>query len=169
MLKNKFNREKGAFTLIELLVVIAIIGILASVVLTNLNTARQKARDSVRQSDLRQIQLAMISAYDDNPTTGYGLDRTVGCTVIGSNPPVSCIDPALVTTYFPSGAPKDSSPRAGNDYLFYGNSSSFCISVDLEVGGGFACDEAQCRAITDGNTCATGAAVDKADTPVSGL
>jgi type II secretion system protein G len=58
------KKSKG-FTLIELLVVIAIIGILATIVLVSLNTARQKARDSRRVSDLRQIALALEMYYDD--------------------------------------------------------------------------------------------------------
>lgn len=52
------------FTLIELLVVIAIIGLLASIVLVSLNTARQKARDARRLSDIRQILLALEMYYD---------------------------------------------------------------------------------------------------------
>jgi prepilin-type N-terminal cleavage/methylation domain-containing protein len=61
---NKAN-NKG-FTLIELLVVIAIIGILSSVVLASLNTARQKSRDVKRISDLKQIQLALEFSFDAN-------------------------------------------------------------------------------------------------------
>src|SRR3989344_1101146 len=57
--------EKG-FTLIELLVVIAIIGILSSVVLASLNTARQKARDAKRVTDIKQIQLALELYFDSN-------------------------------------------------------------------------------------------------------
>ncbi len=57
------NNKKG-FTLIELLVVIAIIGILSSVVLANLNTARSKARDARRISDIRQIQTGLALYYD---------------------------------------------------------------------------------------------------------
>lgn len=69
-MKNKQKRHalslsKG-FTLIELLVVIAIIGILATIVMVSLNTARQKARDSRRVSDARQIQLAEQMYYDAN-------------------------------------------------------------------------------------------------------
>jgi prepilin-type N-terminal cleavage/methylation domain-containing protein len=61
----KRNLTKG-FTLVELLVVIAIIGILASVVLVSLNSARSKARDSRRVSDMNQIRLALEAFYDDN-------------------------------------------------------------------------------------------------------
>ncbi len=63
------NSQRG-FTLIELLLVIAIIGILVSIVLANLNVARQKARDAQRVSDLGQIQLALEYYYDDKICTG---------------------------------------------------------------------------------------------------
>lgn len=57
------NTKKG-FTLIELLVVIAIIGILSSVVLASLNSAREKSRDAKRVSDVKQIQLALELYFD---------------------------------------------------------------------------------------------------------
>lgn len=60
-----FRKERG-FTLIELLVVIAIIGILSSVVLASLNTARQKSRDARRISDVKQMQLALELSFDSN-------------------------------------------------------------------------------------------------------
>lgn len=65
------KRDKKGFTLIELLVVIAIIGILATIVLVSLNTARQKARDTRRLSDIRQVALALEMYYDDNTSAGY--------------------------------------------------------------------------------------------------
>ena len=64
-------RSTKGFTLIELLVVIAIIGILSSVVLASLNSARKKGRDARRVADLKQLQLALELYYDANPTTGY--------------------------------------------------------------------------------------------------
>ncbi len=60
------HTSKRGFTLIELLVVIAIIGILSSVVLASLNSARQKSRDSRRIADLKQLQTALELYYDKN-------------------------------------------------------------------------------------------------------
>ncbi|MDZ4226912.1 MAG: prepilin-type N-terminal cleavage/methylation domain-containing protein [Patescibacteria group bacterium] len=61
----KKSYQRG-FTLIELLVVIAIIGILSSIVLASLNSARQKGRDARRLSDIKQLQLALELYYDSN-------------------------------------------------------------------------------------------------------
>ena len=61
----KTSYKKG-FTLIELLVVIAIIGILSSIVLASLNSARKKGRDARRVSDIKQLQLALELSYDAN-------------------------------------------------------------------------------------------------------
>lgn len=60
---------KRGFTLIELLVVIAIIGVLSSVVLASLNTARSRANDAKRVSDLKQLVSALELYRSSN--TGY--------------------------------------------------------------------------------------------------
>jgi prepilin-type N-terminal cleavage/methylation domain-containing protein len=67
------NTNRG-FTLIELLVVIAIIGILASVVLVSLNSARSKGKDARVISDVNQLRTQLEtdytgSSYSNNLTT----------------------------------------------------------------------------------------------------
>ncbi len=58
-------KNKG-FTLIELLVVVAIIGVLASMVMSNLNEARERARDTSRLAMTKNIEKALEMYYLDN-------------------------------------------------------------------------------------------------------
>lgn len=58
--------KKRGFTLIELLVVIAIIGILSTLAIIAIGSARQKARDSKRVADLTQIGKALELYYTNN-------------------------------------------------------------------------------------------------------
>lgn len=60
--------KHSGFTLIELLVVIAIIGILASVVLASLNSAREKSRNASYLAQIRQYQNALNMYFTDNGT-----------------------------------------------------------------------------------------------------
>lgn len=62
---------KSGFTLIELLVVVAIIGILASVVLASLNTARAKGADAAIKANLANIRAQAELVYDATPNA-YG-------------------------------------------------------------------------------------------------
>jgi len=139
------RRYKG-FTLIELLVVIAIIGLLASIVLVSLNSARNKARDTRRISDLNQIQLALEFFYDTYsryPTTaGHAywdghwmnfqtcLETGVGCgfTITGYNP---------VMTNVPQD-PLDSDPEVADNgrtyyYGYPGCEKGYRLVATLEV------------------------------------
>jgi len=60
----KHVNQKG-FTLIELLVVIAIIGLLSTLAVVSLNNARERARDSKRISDVKQMQTALEMYYTE--------------------------------------------------------------------------------------------------------
>ena len=71
--------NKKGFTLVELLVVIAIIGILSSVAVVNLNTARDKAKDAKAMQELSTAHVTAQLNYDTN----NGEYVTV-CTDIGS-------------------------------------------------------------------------------------
>ncbi|NCN25789.1 prepilin-type N-terminal cleavage/methylation domain-containing protein, partial [Candidatus Falkowbacteria bacterium] len=62
----KATRDKlQAFTLIELLVVIVIIGVLATLATVAVSSARGRARDAKRVSDLKQISTALEMYYAD--------------------------------------------------------------------------------------------------------
>jgi prepilin-type N-terminal cleavage/methylation domain-containing protein len=68
MKNNLFSRTAG-FTLIELLIVIAIIGVLSSVVLSQLNSGRGKGIDAAIKSDLNTVVAQSVLDYDGYPNS----------------------------------------------------------------------------------------------------
>lgn len=112
----KTKLKKNAFTLIELLVVIAIIGLLASIVLVALNSARAKARDVFRKSSLKAIQAALELYYNDN--NSYPVTGSSCCSWWGEVPGFGSHGYSGSNGYVPNLAPKyisqlPSDPRKG--------------------------------------------------------
>ena len=121
--------NKKGFTLIELLVVIAIIGLLSTLAVVALGSARVKARDSKRLSDLKQVQTALELYYTDNngyPTasavslgsTNYACLNTSGFAAVGCSSP------------YMGNVPSD--PRSGTYSYTSAASTTYTISATLE-------------------------------------
>jgi type II secretion system protein G len=117
---------KRGFTLIELLVVIAIIGILSSVVLASLNSARQKSRDAKRISDIKQLQLALELSFDDNSSYPAALASLVTDNYIPAIP----LDPTTATTPYVY-----EQLTSGTDYVLRAdleNASHTALDADID-------------------------------------
>lgn len=136
--------KKAGFTLIELLTVIAIIGILATFLTANFVGVRQRARDSQRKSDLKEIQAALELYRADEggyaPTSGPGAMPSCGSALTGTS-----------STYM-SKIPCD--PSSGTSYAYAPTSCSGspvrCTSYTLT-----ACLENASDSQANGSTCNT--------------
>ena len=112
-------KAKKGFTLVELLVVIAIIGLLSTLAVVSLGSAREKARDARRISDIKQIQTALelhfadqgsypIAAtqvtlgagnYQTLTSAGFEATPTVGASIFMGQVPSQIDIPAGIPTY----------------------------------------------------------------------
>ena len=115
----KMNFKKG-FTLIELLVVVAIIGILASVVLASLNSARAKGSDAAVKANLSGIRANAELQYDNMN----------GCY---SNTGTAC------TATTPAAVASVACPASGAANLFGLPSIALQIAAADAAGGTVAC------------------------------
>lgn len=136
------NSNKG-FTLIELLVVIAIIGLLSTLAVVALNSARQRSRDAKRVADIRQIQTALELSFSETNAYPIETDVTLGttdelvlCNDAGtpefradSTTAGNCDAPGTV---FMGLVPSAPTPPTGNVYTYTGTAGAYCIDFTLE-------------------------------------
>ncbi|MBU0596567.1 prepilin-type N-terminal cleavage/methylation domain-containing protein [Patescibacteria group bacterium] len=129
--------NKKGFTLIELLVVIAIIGLLSTLAVVALGSAREKARDSKRLSDVKQLQTALELYYTDQneyPTEALAVDlgdTNYACLNASGFAATGCATPYMGLV--PSGPSND-------EFYSYisADGSTFTITATLEgVAAGF--------------------------------
>lgn len=97
---KKYTR---GFTLIELLVVIAIIGILSSVVLVSLNSARGKGNDAKTQAQLQQARTAAEIYYSSNGHYGAANTTADSCTAGMFADTISSMSTYVTASNYPSG------------------------------------------------------------------
>lgn len=126
------SKTRG-FTLIELLVVISIIGILATLVMANLNSARSRARDSQRKSDLRSIETALRLYYNDNGSypTNNASGEIMGCSG-GASQCTWGLEWTVGTTVYMSKLPKDALDSQVYKYEADSANDTFTLSACLE-------------------------------------
>ena len=126
----------SAFTLVELLVVIAIIGILSTLSVVALNSARSKARDARRLSDVKQIGMALEMYLDTKgvyPETPVLSDNGVITGLCISDLGISSTCGAdIYLQKIPAG------PKKNENYTYFSlhNQSDYRVNFELENNSG---------------------------------
>lgn len=129
------------FTLIELLVVIAIIGILSSVVLASLNTARNKGADAAIKSNLAGARAQAELFYDSNGNS-YLTACTSGATAGGVKGIYDSVLAAVRAGGGTSVGTNDTTATTGTLGSCNADASGWAAEAALKTGGFYCVDYA---------------------------
>jgi prepilin-type N-terminal cleavage/methylation domain-containing protein len=133
---KKLNLKKG-FTLIELLVVVAIIGILASVVLASLNTARAKGSDAAIKANLDNMRAQAAIDYDTGSTYGTTVGTAIACTVTSAGVVSGCTGPFLSDVTVQSALKQAASSSGSTVYAAVDTTNQlYAITANLKASSG---------------------------------
>ncbi|MDP3740919.1 MAG: prepilin-type N-terminal cleavage/methylation domain-containing protein [bacterium] len=130
---NPYRNRKflTGFTLIELLVVIAIIGLLTSVIIGGLTIARQRARDTRRVADLRQVKTGLdlyLQEAGGYPAASFWVaGGLISCTQATTRVPTDPLIPTYSYTYTEQGTGMGNSICSGNPNVYPGYRVTFYI------------------------------------------
>jgi|SRR3989344_3426320 len=130
-LNSQLSTRKG-FTLIELLIVIVVIGILAIIFFANYIGVRERANDSKRKSELRQIQHALeLYRYDQG---AYPTPSLLNCPTGGPFPFTYFGNPTCNVTYMQKipADPKGTTYYNGGNYYYTSTGTSYTLCACLE-------------------------------------
>ena len=127
------NKPGGGFTLIELLVVIVIIGTLAALVTIMVGSARAKARDGKRVSDIKQIQSSLEAYYAAE--NSYPTTITFGQPLVGATSGQTMMN---MLPRNPSPYADGSCPNADYSYKTVTNTVSYILDYCLGANSGQA-------------------------------
>lgn len=90
--KGQLGVYHAAFTLVELLTVLAIVGILATLLMSALATAKKKSRVAASISNLRQIAISFTLYQDDHAHRPLTWDVLLMSGYLGSDRILKCLE-----------------------------------------------------------------------------
>jgi prepilin-type N-terminal cleavage/methylation domain-containing protein len=159
----KIPTTRFGFTLVELMVVVSVIGILSSIIYANFGAGRAAARDDVRKSALKEVQLALElykAQYGSYPAAGCsaGAGVWVGPGPVGSMPSGTACDTYIagLTPDFIATLPIDPSREneSGIGYYYQSNGTGYKLinnAIERKLVASY--DDEYARCPSQGGSC----------------